>query len=263
MRLCLIGGFPRSGTRQFLDILNRHPLFQMRGEIHRKLIVALDQLVQQAEDCHSGKWTEANFRKARRELILENIRLLGKGGASPRWPGKLEQYRIGFKMPYVELVKPSLDNLFKPEFEGIDFFYCTRGLEQNFLSQKSKLGIKKRKFITNTIASIDALREMAEDEFYRVRVLHLDEYIVSDNKPDWLRQNLFGFLGVDEVSDTDMASYASDTPNRNKTPGDHRLKELKDSEFKAISENRELRERVEWLGSNHSINLEITRARQL
>ncbi|WP_376695224.1 hypothetical protein [Wenzhouxiangella sp. EGI_FJ10305] len=240
-----------------MDILNRHPQFWMRGEIHRDLIVALDQLVQTAEACHAGKWTEPNFRKARLRLILENIRLLGKGGASPGWPGRVERYRIGFKMPYVELVKPSLDNLLKPEFDGVDFLYCVRGLEQNFLSQKSKLGIKKKQFIANTIASIDAFNVMNQDDFYRVQILHLDQYLASDDRPGWLCRNLFGFLGVDGTSDEDVESYIASTPNRNKTPGKDRLRELEERERQAISGNKALLERIRWLQQHHSINLEL------
>lgn len=255
MRFCLIGGFPRSGTRQFLDILNRHPEFRMRGEIHRELIVALDQLVQKAESCHAGKWTEGNFRESRRRLVLENIRLLGKGGSSRQWPNQLERYRIGFKMPYVEMVKPSLDHLLKPEFGGVDFFYCVRNLEQNFLSQKSKLGIRRQRFMSNTIASIDALAEMKQDDFYRIQVLHLDDYLASDDRADWLKTKLFDFLNVEGVTDQDLKSFASNTPNRNKTPNKDRLTALKPVEKRVIFGNDTLLDRIAWLESTYSMNI--------
>lgn len=255
MRFCLIGGFPRSGTRQVLDLLNHHPQISLRGEIHRPLIVAIEKLVKKAERCHQGKWTEKNFQQARRELILENIRLLGKGPSKGSWPPFASKQIIGFKLPYVELVKSSIDYLLMPEFDGVDFIYCVRNLEDNFLSQKSKLSINKKRFISNTIESIDALRCLREDPFYRVKVVPLESFINSPNRSLWIRTELFSFLGLSDVTDVSASSYISKTPNRNKTPQEKRLHQLTSEEETALTTNSCLLARVRWIKETYNISL--------
>jgi hypothetical protein len=253
MKLVIIGGFPRSGTRQFTDIMNFHEDFTIQGEIHSNVLEAIARLFKAADKSHSGKRTERAFFSRRPTASLEVYRLVSKSNSEPlkyNYSGKC----LGFKQPLIESRHEILKIIFERDYKNCHFFVCLRNLYDNFLSLNSAFGWTIEKYIHSLKVSISALQVMDKDDFFILQPLCLDSYISSVNKESWLRESIFHPLDI-SLSNEWLADCLKSTTNRNKTPENQRKHELDEFTRSTLLGDRELMEAVDWLETRFSANL--------
>lgn len=246
MKFCIVGGFPRAGTRQFTDFLNKHDAVQLKGEVYPQSLPRLSEFIAAVDQFHAGKWPEENYRKFRAQTILNTIAGVSKGTNAPF---EFATSRVfGFKTPYVEIWKSAVDELFVPEAQSpIQFFYCVRNLGDNFLSQNAFLGVNIATFIRRTTRSLISCLEFLEDDRYACEVLDLDEFVNSEHRTDWVASHLYGALGVKVPNPNKLAKIVDSTVNRNSTAttrGERRTA-LQDSERQSLAADNDLRKALD------------------
>lgn len=241
MRFCIVGGFPRAGTRQFTDFLNKHKQVSLKGEVYPQSLKQLAEFIANVDQFHSGKWPEENYRAFRAVTILNTIAGISKGTNAPFNFDDASVF--GFKTPYVEFWKASLDTLLVPEADGqIVFCYCVRNLADNFLSQNAFLGIDLKTYVNRTVRSLNACCEITEDQRYALVLLDLDSYIASADQPGWIASHLFEEVGVKVPVQEKLEQIIENTHNRNSTAAaqGERRKELTEEERDVLESDPDL-----------------------
>ncbi len=255
MKVCIIGGMPRSGTRQFADILNRLDYVTIKGEVYTNSFKSIPGFITSANNDHDGKWTEPSYLKNRLKTILNIIAGISKGSNAPFNFNNCDI--SGFKCPYIEIQKNTIDFLFKEEVDKVYFFYCSRNIKDNFLSYKSNFGISVKNYVDKTIISIRSLLKMSNDTMYRVKILNLDDFIRTKNKGVFIKDNIFDFLEIEHVSEDECNLIYTDTTNRNATEsvGKARLTALTNFEDDYLLHHIQLHETLDFFRNQYGISL--------
>jgi hypothetical protein len=251
MKVCIIGGFPRAGTRQFTDIMNEDNNISIRGEVHYRSFRALSKVFQFADMEHDGKWSFKEYSKNRTLSVLNGIAGINKGFNTPFDSSK---HYLGFKSPRIEVRKKILDSLFKTK---IHFFFCARNIIDNYLSNYSVFNTTPRKFIQQTVNSINKFIEICKDDKYDENILYLDDFIESKNKGIWLKNNIFSKLPDCDVDHQKCESYYNSTTNRNATVavGKKRIKSFNDGTINFICEDKRIKKATSIFYDQFGIDL--------
>lgn len=229
---CIIGGFPRAGTRQYTDILNRHPGAQIKGEVFsNKSFKMVGDLLLQADLDHSNRWSSEKYQSARYKTAWNLVAGVSKGSNEPF---SFESTVIGFKCPRIEIAKATLDIILKGDQRRVQFYFCARQIIENYLSLNSTFGLTAEKFVAHTNRSLKFFSDLKEDSRYNCEVLVLDEFIgleLSD-KGTWINENLFKPLSSFETTDQECAEFYAATRNINATEavGKKRIRTLSDED---------------------------------
>ena len=240
VHVCIVGGFPRAGTRQFTDVLNAHPDVRVHGEIPRGTLRKVGELFVQADADYSGRWSRQFFERRRARAALVTIAALGKG--KPRGPRlDVKKAVVGFKTPWVELDHTTLRLLFRGERPT--FYYCVRNLRDNFLSARAVLNKSPENYLGRTRQSLATALHLMDDPDFDLRVLSLDDFLGCEDAGTWLATNLFGALPIDGVVPGQATRYFGSTTNRNATVrklGTRRPKTLEPAVQKLLADDQEL-----------------------
>lgn len=245
MKLVIIGGFPRAGTRNFADIMNFHDEFIIQGEIHTNVLRAISELFQAADISHFGKRTERAYLNRRAAAALEIYRLMSKTNSDPIEFDFSANF-LGFKQPFIERQHKCLAAIFSRDHKECVFFFCLRNIFDNFLSLHSAFNYTTDKYARALRQSISALKEMEQSSFFRVHPLWLDDYIETKRKADWLRLRVFEPVGICP-SDEWLEECLGKTTNRNKTPPSQRKNDLSDKMRSDLIGNKDLVKGIRWL----------------
>lgn len=251
MRLILVGGFPRSGSRQFTDILNAHPEISLQGEIYSETYRALGRLVEASSTEHAGKWSERKFLPRRKPWIIESLCTHMKGMPKPVGP---DTRFVGLKQPYLETLWKSTLEIFSRDWESCDFFFCTRNIHDNFLSLNSAFDYSAQHYTKKMIYSARGLGSLLDNSFFRVHPISLDGYIASENKSDWLADNLFRPLEL-SVSAEEAEEMIAGTQNRNQTPAAKRKREIAEDDRIFLAGNDDLKNAVQFIEDKMGLKL--------
>lgn len=238
VEVCIVGGFPRAGTRQFTDILNKHSEIAVKGEYYPKLVRLLLKAFEGADEVNENRWTNENYNKWRMRSALNAYAALSKGSNSP-FDFKMLKV-AGFKSPRAELNFYELKKLIG--FNEVVFFYCLRNVKDNFLSENSTFNVGVEDYVEKTIGSMRAAIDISEVSGVAFYILNLDDYISTEEKESWLNDNIFSRLNVSSLSEGDISNFLGKVKNTNATlnQGKVRRYELSDEEYKCIYENKEL-----------------------
>ncbi len=237
---CFMGGFPRAGTRQFADILNKSNLFHLKGEVYNRSFRRLKDLLEQGDMDHKGRWSEESYFKYRTISAFQMGAAISKGSNASFSVTNAQQI-IGFKSPRIERHKGILDTMVAYESKPILFYYCVRNIQENFLSLKSTFGVTVEDFVKDTIESLEMYFVLLQDEKYDVKLLNLDGFIKDENKGNWIKNNIFSNV-ISQLDDDECEGMLKKTTNRNATVahGKKRLTELSDEEVYYITKNKRL-----------------------
>ncbi len=255
MNIIAIGGFPRSGTRQFADILNGDPSCIIQGEIHSDLLRSLAKFALEADKSLVQGRTEKAFSARRIRFVLEAYRMVSKTNAEPLvWD--FSQQNLGFKKPFAEHFFKELEALFSPSVDRIKLFICLRNIEKNFLSLSGAFGYSPRKFKKGIVTTDRALIEISKNKFFEVYPLHLDSFIEKndDAKGDWLVQNIFSKLNLD-IAAEDAFEFYFKKRNGNKTPAEKIRGPITDAERKIIFGDRSFMKHVASIEARMGVTL--------
>ncbi len=234
MNIVAIGGFPRSGTRQFADIMNGHPSCIIQGEIENDSLSSLAYFVSESDRLLGTGRTRSAYIARRLQFVLETYRMVSKTNSEPlNWD--FDQKNLGFKKPCVEHFHEELDALFAPSVHRIKLFICLRSIEKNYLSLSGAFGYTMEKFKQGIIKTDRALVEISKNNLFEVYPLHLDGFIRKndDEKGDWLVQNIFSKLNLDTAPEKAAEIYLK-TRNRNKTPEEKKRSAITEAERKKL-----------------------------
>jgi len=255
MNIVVIGGFPRSGTRQFADIMNGHPECTIQGEIESDSLRTLSKLVIDA-DSYLGKGrTQKAYIARRLRFVLETYRMVSKTSSEPLvWD--FGKQNLGFKKPYAEYFHKELDALFSPSVDRLKLFICVRNIEKNFLSLSGAFGYSIERFKKGIIDTNESLCAISKNNFFEVYPLHLDAFIEKsdDEKGNWLIQSVFSKLNLD-IAPKNAAEIYLKTMNRNKTPAEKKRGPITDAEREKISGDRSFMKHVESIEARLGVTL--------
>lgn len=269
--LCIIGGSPRSGTRNFTDLANAHSQISLFGEVGNRALTATNEAMAELEAYHAGeiavraaKGKNARARKyAPHEMLLSLLAMHAKTPVTPFNPESFEEGVVGFKTPQIErqwrVFTRMLDGFNSPK----TFFFCMRNIDQNYLSLHS-CGWRKdfSEYSTRLKPLFESLLEFKRwndsgDGEWRINVLHLDDYLASDDKPAWLSKKFFGVIAP-ETSNSEIDDFIGSVTNRNSTErltGEERRKSLTDEERSAIRNAGDVRRLLEQINETFDVNI--------
>jgi len=212
----VVCGMPRSGTRQFTDILNQHPKICVQGETRRQALGPITACARQLCRIHRTAGADDPARIYRSIALL--FAAAGKG--RPRLDARAEIH--GFKTPNYELDHPKLTRFLSMAARPVVYLYCIRTFRETYLSYLS-MGFPKTldKFIRTYIESLRATKEIARQaarnpEEVRIGVLHLDDFLSTGNRGLWLSSRLFTPLGL-TLSAKTAGAFLESTDNLNAT----------------------------------------------
>ena len=132
--IALIGGFPRSGTREFTDAMNCWKNVSIRGEVYGSTVGAVFSLIQEHDEIFlDNKYTES-YHERRAYAALNSIVSLSKTTPSLFSKENFEEGVVGFKTPHIENRWKELEFLFGLDRRDKVYFYCYRKLSSCFLS---------------------------------------------------------------------------------------------------------------------------------
>lgn len=246
-KFVIVGGMPRSGTRQFTDFLNRSSKFHLEGELFDEVDAAAS-LVEKVfrrqlkylksfpdfKDPHQQSIATNTFERRRREMLVYLVNFLSKSTKAQSQADII----YGFKNPDIEVKFLKLNQLFGVGFCKIYYIYCIRNVADSYLSNFSRPWFKQRpeEFIEKYLDSLKnavrmrKLSEQSTDPRFSIHVMNLDSFIESSDKAQWLSTRLFANLDVNLSRDETMEIVQS-TPNNNATKnrsGTERSKILED-----------------------------------
>ena len=243
--LVLIGGFPRAGTRHFCDVVNAVPGCEILGEMNAPVFHRMIDFVDGVDANHSGRWMERGYAARRLEAILETYRLFSKTNANRPVDWQAAKI-VGFKKPFVEVSHEHTKRLFRPEAGSVVQFYCLRGIASNFNSLAGAFGYTTDSYKKRIGQSIDALRKMDADDFFRVHPLSLEGFVAAGDKVSWTRSNIFEPMGL-SVPPAEIGAYLENIRNRNRTPSDKRRPGITETERTELFGDSRFVAKVEWL----------------
>ncbi|MDR5860829.1 hypothetical protein FZZ93_15215 [Halomonas eurihalina] len=213
MEICIIGGFPRAGTRQFTDILNNHDNASIKGEFYPKVISSLLNVFQIADKINAGRWTGDNYRKWRMMSALNAYAAFSKGSNSPF---DFQGLKVaGFKCPRAENNFLEIKEVIG--FERVVFFYCVRNVKESFLSENSSFGVSVEDYVSKTTESMRSGLAVSENENVDFQVLSLDEFLCAHDKTSWVIDNMLSKFRELSFDEHDVRNILGKVENTNAT----------------------------------------------
>lgn len=268
--LCIIGGSPRSGTRNFADLANAHSEVRLFGEIGVHALASANDALAELQAYHKseharrapkGRNTIQGFRD--HEMALALLAMYAKSPAAPYNPNSFSSGVVGFKCPQIERRWRVLVDMFRGFEKPKHFFFCMRNLDENYLSLhsrgwRSNLG----DYFNRLKPALEALLEFREwsvlqDEEWKISVLHLNDYLSSTDRADWLGERLFGHIAPG-TSNKRINKFVAATTNRNATlavTGEDRRRFLTEAERKTLEAAEDMRELLQKVNEIFDVNI--------
>lgn len=267
-RLCIIGGYQRSGTRNFADLCQAHSRVRLFGEVSRYAWPNVRATLKEIGDYHkrtAGK-REGRFERSRHMIALNILAMHAKTPTPGFNIEDFERCTVGFKTPRIEWFWKDLIDLFGSMNGRKVFLYSCRTVEEVFLSRAS-LGWSDnvQSFLAklkNSLASIlDFQEHLSRKDAggWTIRALHLNSYIASEDRGRWLVDHLYSLVAP-EVTADEAASYAAGTANRNatvKVTGQDRRRTLTSEEREEFEQDRELRDFLARFNETFSVQVRV------
>jgi len=253
MRIVLIGGLPRTGTRQFCDIVNAHTACELHGEMDERVFRAFTDFVTAVDGNHAGRWMDVGYRKRRLGAILEAYRLFSKTNRNV--PPDRERLEVGgFKIPGLEVHHAELEALFAPEVDRVTLFYCVRNIYANFNSLAGAFNFGVRRYVKRIHRSVTAVRAVVKDPFFDLRPLHLDGFVAAADKGAWVVEHIFRPIGI-ELDVAEGNAMLARVGNRNRTPDEKRRPGITAAEKMLLLASRQFVGEVRWLENHFGLQL--------
>ncbi|KPP83274.1 MAG: hypothetical protein HLUCCA04_04120 [Oceanicaulis sp. HLUCCA04] len=272
-KLCIIGGSPRSGTRNFADLVSSHPDAQLFGEVGHYALPNVKRVLNEMSAYHAeeeerrtlrGRGRSKNFTPHRVALTLT-----GMYAKSPQLPFNFNALTptqvVGFKTPQIEKRWRLMHELYGGFENERYFFFCIRNLDQNFLSLHSR-GWRKdvEEYVERLLPLLRSIVKFKtwndkKGGGWHIHLLHLNAFIDSVSHEDWLFDRVYRPLFGDEAREA-AAQAVANTGNRNSTlnvTGKPARAELTDEERHFLNKNADLRAAVERLNAAFRIDLPI------
>lgn len=191
----VVGGMPRSGTRQFADYLNASKRISIQGELKPDLIPAVKHLLHTSETLyqkHPG--ISEIVKKKKRKLIFELFKGLSKSHPVKDFGGC-----VGFKNPNAEFYVNDVLEIIKDSYESLTFYYCIRDVLPCLSSLRCApwYGASAEYFINTYIRSMNSAISASKKSNVKIAILHLDDYIRCKSKEEWVDEKLFKILNLD------------------------------------------------------------------
>lgn len=253
MEICIVGGFPRAGTRQFTDILNKHGRVSIKGEFYPKVIRSLLSTFRVADEVNSSRWTNENYNKWRMVSALNAYAAFSKGSNSPFDFQGLEV--AGFKCPRAEVFFSDIKQLIG--FEKVVFFYCVRNVEDNFLSENSTFGVTVEDYVSKSIESMRSGLDISQYADVEFKVLSLDSYLASTDKSSWVVENIFSNFNSLNIDISEVRGVVEKVENTNATVrhGKVRRQKLTREEYEYIYTSSDFLRLAEIFEKKYEIEL--------
>lgn len=191
-------GMPRSGTRNFADLINQHPGISLQGEVPNPIMKRLIDIADRLDDANINKAHRNERWKNRKAWFFYlNFALMNKGVPSD-FNG--DEVFIGHKTPSSENFIEAYEKHFLDAGVKPVYFYCLRHPCEVWKSLKN--------MSWNKISSVDQFVEKYKrsyanferafrSESIDIHLLNLNDYISSESKPDYLRDKVFHRLGLE------------------------------------------------------------------
>lgn len=264
-RLCIIGGYQRSGTRNFADLCAAHPDISLFGEVSRNAFPLIKKHLKNLSEYHISTRDRGLELFQRKKHVLA-LSLLAMHAKRPRIGFSEEDFRrlrVGFTTPRVEWHWRDIVKMFDTMEYSKVFFYSCRTTEETYFSA-STLGWTKgvpafSKYMKRSLAAVlefDNWSRQSESG-WTVRPLHLNGYTASNNKGRWLKENIFKYIDP-ELTEEEAEGYAAQTLNRNatvKATGQERRMELSTDERAEFVADKELHALLAQL--NETFDLQV------
>ncbi len=266
-RLCIVGGYQRSGTRNFADLCNAHPEISLFGEVGLRAFPPIRKRLKELAAYHEATRQSGAVNFAKRKHLIA-LSLLAMHANKPRIGFSELDFKkglVGFKTPRIEWEWQQLSKMFDTLSEPKVFFYCCRTPEEVYLSTAT-LGWTKNvsgfardlKLSLQKVLEFQAWSKKSSRQWL-VRPLHLNAYIQSTDKARWLADNLFCYVAP-ETGLEEIAQFISETDNRNSTLraiGQERRTTLTPEERAEFESDRELEELLDQLNSTFDLNVRL------
>lgn len=212
----VISGMPRSGTRQFADYLNATKEFAIQGEVHPSIYAGIKSILISSESVYSRHQDVfASFRAKKKQTIFNLFSGFSKSEAVLDVGGL-----VGFKCPNAELHHHDIKDIALDSYGSIHYFYCIRNARACLSSLRSApwYGGSANYFLNTYSQSLEAAIKINEERRCRVSVLHLDDFIASDIKGEWIRKYLLSPASCspndEELTDIISVENRNSTKNR-------------------------------------------------
>jgi len=243
LRPVVVCGMPRSGTRMMTDLLNSVDEVLIQNEIPYDVMVKYFEFVNFVDDFYK-EFKKRNPKRSGNEWAREKASLThlfftftNKMGALYK-DTKLTHF--GYKTPSIERAFKDFEKSFG---EGLKpyYIYCSRTPDKCWKS------VKQMGYLTDVDLFISRYRrshknflEIIKTDESRAIGFNLDEYIASEDKFSFLKENIFSKIGID-LKDSDKDKLLK-TPNRNtsKRAGKENLDDEKTLEEMELLKNHEL-----------------------
>lgn len=265
--LCIIGGYQRSGTRNFADLCNAHPDISLLGEVGLRAFPPIRKRLTDLAEYHRATRATGPEKFARRKHLLA-LSLLAMHANRPRIGFSEKDFKrgvVGLKTPRIEWEWQQLTEMFDTLSEPKIFFYCCRTPQEVYLSTAT-LGWTKHAsgFLRDFKRSLKSVLEFEEwsrrgDHGWVVRPLHLNAYIASSAKAQWLADNLFRFVAPDSALE-EIEEFAARTRNRNATlraTGEDRRSVLTPKELAEFEADDELKTYLDRFNSTFALDVQV------
>ncbi|AZU04675.1 hypothetical protein X907_2154 [Glycocaulis alkaliphilus] len=272
-KLCIIGGSPRSGTRNFADLISAHPDTQLFGEVGHYALPKVKGALEEMAAYHAEETSRRTLRGRGRQKKFASHRvaltLTGMYAKSPQMPFNFNaltsRHVVGFKTPQIEKRWRLMNELYG-EFENErHFFFCIRNLDQNFLSLHSR-GWRKdvEEYVERLLPLLQSIVKFkawneSKDGGWQIHLLHLNAFLDAASREDWLFDRVYRPLFGGDARQPAAQALAS-TSNRNSTlnvTGKPARSELTDEEQNFLTNSAELKEAVERFNAAFNTDLPI------
>ncbi|WP_242523999.1 sulfotransferase [Microbulbifer salipaludis] len=211
----IVCGAARSGTRMVTDLLNEHPEIAVQEEMHAKTIESFFAFLKNVDDVYD----HYSERKGRR---LDGSWNLSKAAFAHTFfacANKKDCIGTNKSLKFHGIKTPGYERYFE-EFESVfstllpHYVYCVRPVAKVWRSWRSMgylsdLEVFKIRYQRSLRQAIKIKASAAS----RFVLFDLESFVESDNKEQFVHDNLFSRLGFGEKS-VRLASISS-LPNRN------------------------------------------------
>lgn len=212
----VVCGLPRSGTRQFTDILNQHPAISVQGEISLGLIPKIRDILLYTEKTYRGRKAFDVFQRKRARLAIEIVSGLSQSNRI----GNNNARIVGFKTPRAERHYKAIRDITGNSFIRLHYIFCIRRISDCYLSLSSMPWFKKseNQFIDMYIKSLLVAARIKDDALPKENIsyAYLNEFVESSDKGSWIENTLFDPISI-HTQKGDGLRFLSGTSNVNST----------------------------------------------
>lgn len=216
-RFLVVCGMPRSGTRQFSDYLNSVSVCSIQGEINEKIIPHIYSVLKSADDAYMGSKHEGVWLEKRPGTVFS---LFSDFQKLKKFPSKKDCQMVGFKTPGIEIRYNYIKKIVGESFSQTVWFYCIRDFIDCYLSLRSMPWFNRGasqfvdKYIRSLSAAVRILDEGVHNNASFIYPLNLSDYVVSEDKVLWVKDNIYSKIDVD-ISYNDIEGIILKAVNRN------------------------------------------------